>query len=71
MRIKAPEATYAIFSYAGHISEIRSVFRAILGEWLPASGRQHANAPTLERYGAAFDPMTGNGGYEIWIPLKS
>jgi AraC family transcriptional regulator len=27
-------------------------------------------APMLERYGDAFDPRTGNGGLEIWVPVK-
>ena len=25
----------------------------------------------FERYGADFDPATGNGGLEIWIPIKT
>ena len=30
-----------------------------------------ADAPDFERYDEAFDPRTGNGGLEVWIPLKS
>jgi AraC family transcriptional regulator len=25
----------------------------------------------FERYGGAFDPRTGNGGLEIWVPVKA
>ena len=30
-----------------------------------------ADASNFERYTEAFDPRTGLGGVEIWIPLKS
>ena len=29
-----------------------------------------ADAPSFERYGKKFDPRTGNGGFEIWLPVK-
>jgi AraC family transcriptional regulator len=70
-RIRIPEQRFAVFAHGGHIAEIRAVFRAIFGSWLPASGYQLADAPTLEKYGPAFDPATGRGGYEIWLPVKS
>jgi AraC family transcriptional regulator len=28
-------------------------------------------APNFERYDEKFDPMTDNGGLEIWVPIKS
>jgi AraC family transcriptional regulator len=37
---------------------------------LPASGLKAADAPNFERYDANFDPVTGNGGLEIWIPVR-
>jgi predicted transcriptional regulator YdeE len=33
-------------------------------------GLQTAEAPEFERYGETIDGMTGNGGAEIWIPIK-
>ena len=44
--------------------------RAIWSEWLPRSGRQIEELPTLERYGPEFDARTGNGGLEVWLPVK-
>jgi AraC family transcriptional regulator len=38
--------------------------------WLPASGLKLADAPNFERYDDNFDPLTGNGGLEIWVPVK-
>lgn len=70
-RLRVPAQSYAVFAHSGGIGEIRSVIRAIWGEWLPNSGKQLADAPSLERYGKDFDPRTGSGGFEIWVPLKS
>jgi len=27
------------------------------------------DAPNFERYDERFDPLTGNGGFEIWVPV--
>lgn len=70
-RLRVPAVQFAVFDYPGHISEIQAVFRAIYGEWLPQSGRESSDAPAIERYDERFDPATGRGGYEIWVPLKS
>jgi AraC family transcriptional regulator len=31
---------------------------------------QAADAPNYERYDENFDPLTGDGGLEIWIPVR-
>jgi AraC family transcriptional regulator len=69
-RVRIPEARYAIFSHREHISTVRRTVNTIWNEWLPASGHVAADAPFFERYDAKFDPRTGNGGFEIWTPLK-
>jgi AraC family transcriptional regulator len=28
------------------------------------------DAPNFERYDEKFDPATGNGGLEIWVPVR-
>jgi AraC family transcriptional regulator len=30
-----------------------------------------ADAPDFERYGEDFDPKSGTGNVEIWIPLEA
>jgi AraC family transcriptional regulator len=30
-----------------------------------------ADAPNFERYGPDFDPRTGTGVVEIWVPIKA
>lgn len=70
-RVRIPAQRYAVFTHRNHISEIRRTWLTILNKWLPESGLQAANTPEFERYGEEFDPRTGNGGLEIWIPLRA
>jgi AraC family transcriptional regulator len=69
-RVRIPEARYAVFSHKDHISTIRRTVNTIWNHWLPASGLKAADAPNFERYDENFDSLTGNGGLEIWIPVK-
>ena|SRR6185437_7127190 len=70
-RVRIPAQRYALFRHAEHISTIRRTVNTIWSRWLPQSGHEAADAPNFERYAEAFDPRTGLGGVEIWIPLKS
>ena len=69
-RVRIPEQKYAVFTHSDHISTIRRTINTIWNHWLPASGMKAADAPNFERYDEKFDPATGNGGLEIWIPVK-
>jgi AraC family transcriptional regulator len=70
-RIRLPAQRYAVFSHRGHISTIRSTVYTIWNKWLPESGLAVADAPDFERYDDRFDPKSGSGVVEIWIPMKS
>jgi len=69
-RVRIPAQRYAVFSHGDHVSTIIRTVNTIWNHWLPASGLQVADAPNFERYGEAFDPLTGNGGFEIWVPVR-
>jgi AraC family transcriptional regulator len=69
-RVRIPEQKYAVFTHSEHISTIRRTVNTIWNHWLPASGMKAADAPNFERYDEKFDPATGNGGLEIWIPVR-
>jgi AraC family transcriptional regulator len=69
-RLRIPEHKYAVFSIRDHISTIRRAWYTIWNQWLPASGCKVAEAPEFERYGEQFNPTTGTGGFEIWIPVE-
>jgi len=70
-RVRIGEQRYAVFAHGGHISTIRRTVNTIWNHWLPSSGFKAADAPSFERYDEAFDPVTGDGGFEIWVPIKS
>jgi AraC family transcriptional regulator len=70
-RLRIAPQRYAVFLHREHISAIRRTMNTIWSKWLPESGHEAADAPDFERYGEEFDPKTGNGGLEIWVPIKS
>ena len=69
-RVRIPAQRYAVFTHSEHISTIRRTVGTIWNEWLPGSKLCVADAPNFERYDEKFDPATGNGGLEIWVPVK-
>jgi AraC family transcriptional regulator len=70
-RLRIAAQRYAVFRHAEHISTIRRTWFTIMNAWLPKSGHALADAPEFERYDESFDPATGQGGLEIWIPIKA
>lgn len=70
-RVRIAEHRYVVFTHTGHISGIRGTWYTILNQWFPQSGHEIADAPDFERYDDGFDPQTGNGKVEIWLPLRS
>ena len=69
-RMRIPPQKYAVFSHTAHVASIRSTWNTIWTQWLPNSGHEVVDAPDFERYGPQFDPQTGLGGFEIWLPVK-
>lgn len=68
--LRIPAQTYAVFSHTAHISEMRRTLYTIWNKWMPESGKTPEDAPHFERYGPEFNPMTGMGLVEIWVPVK-
>ena len=63
---------YAVFVHAGHVSTIPETIDAIWTRWAPDCGlRVSHDAPCFERYTPEFDPGTGLGGMEVWVPLEA
>jgi AraC family transcriptional regulator len=69
--VRLPAQRYAVFAHRKHVSSIPDTIEAIWRKWLPNSGHQPADTPSFERYGQDFNPQTGMGGIEIWIPLQA
>jgi AraC family transcriptional regulator len=69
--IRLPAQRWAVFPHDGHVTIIASIILAVFQQALPASQLAPGDTPNLlERYGASFDPQTGEGGFEIWVPVK-
>ena len=70
--IRLPAQRYAVFTHRGHITTIVSAASAIFRDWLPGAGYTLGDMPDfLEHYDENFDPWTGAGGFEMWLPLKA
>ena len=70
-RLRLAPQRYAVFTHPGHVSEIRATCHAIFSDVLPASDLEPVDAPFLEVYPETFDPQTGRGGLEIWVPVAA
>jgi len=68
-RISIPAGRYAVFTHKAHISEIGNTVYTIWNKSLPDLGLNHRQAPDFERYDRRFNPKTGRGPVEIWIPV--
>jgi predicted transcriptional regulator YdeE len=67
--------TIAVFPFDRHILEFRTFVHAVFGTELALAGLKPApggpGVPDyIERYGVAFDPLTGKGGFELLVPVK-
>jgi AraC family transcriptional regulator len=70
-RLRVPPLTYAVFRHEGHISSIQASWGAIWQHALRDAGLQAADGPAIERYGAEFDGDSGEGGVELWVPIRA
>jgi len=73
---KSPQQKYAIFCHRENVARLRDAIHAIFSTWLPSSGQTLAHptpaSPNLvEYYGESFDPESGTGDMEVWIPIKA
>jgi AraC family transcriptional regulator len=62
-------ASYAVFVHPGHVSALRRTHYTIWNKWAPESGKKITSSPNFEKYGQDFDPVTGRGMIEIWMPV--
>ena len=72
--VNIPAQKYLVFPHGEHVSKLHLTCEMI-SEWLPTSGYEAAKTPGapdfFERYSEEFDPQTGMGGIEVWIPIKA
>ncbi len=68
--LKLEGRRYAVFTHTEHVSSIPQTIGTIWTKWAPDCGLKIAHAPCFERYTSEYNPTTGMGGMEIWIPLE-
>jgi len=65
-----PERDYAVFTHEGSVETLKQTMGAIWQDWIPKADRKaDTSIGFLERYGEGFDPKTGSGDIEVWVPL--
>lgn len=69
-RLRLARQHYAVFRHPGHISEMRSVWHTLWADWIPSRLKRMPDAPFFELYPESFDPQSGDGGFEIWLPVE-
>lgn len=69
--VDIPAGRYAVFRHSGHISDLPRTVYTIWNKSLPDLDLEPAEAPDFELYDKRFDPRTGRGVVEIWIPISS
>lgn len=70
-RLRIPPQTYAVFEHRDHVSSIAGTWRAIWEHGLADAALRPADGPAFEVYAEGFNPVTGAGGFEIWVPVTS
>jgi AraC family transcriptional regulator len=69
--MRLPAQRWAVFPHEGHVTTIASTIHAVFAQALPAAGLTAGDMPDLlERYDGRFNPWTGAGGLEIWVPVE-
>lgn len=73
--VSIPAHRYAVFPHREHVSKLRDTVDAVFHKWLPESGLEAGADPEtpdfFERYTEEFNPRTGMGGMEVWVPVQS
>jgi AraC family transcriptional regulator len=67
--VTLPGGTWARFVVADGIEVMPEVWAEIHGHWLKQPDWQPRPGPSVEFYPPAFNGATGQGGYEIWVPV--
>lgn len=64
-----PANTYAMFTHRGHISDLSKTLYTIWNKMLPDAELEPKEGPDFELYDRRFNPTTGFGEVELWIPI--
>jgi AraC family transcriptional regulator len=66
--ITLPGGRWARFATKAHVSAMQDMWEEIYSDWI-GKGLTPREGPSVEFYPPAFDGATGEGGYEIRVPV--
>ena len=66
---EVPACKYAVFTHQGSLDHLQETVGYIFGTWLPESEYELTGTADFELYDGRFNPHTGSGEFEIWIPI--
>ncbi|MBC8125031.1 MAG: AraC family transcriptional regulator [Candidatus Kapabacteria bacterium] len=67
--VVAPAGKYAMFTFDEHISKFPEFIDAVWSKYFPASGYTKRKALDFERYDERWNPVTGSGPVDYYIPI--
>jgi AraC family transcriptional regulator len=67
--ITLPSGNWARFATKAHISAMQDMWGEIYRDWMGQDRLTPRDGPSTEFYPVEFDGQTGEGGYEIWLPV--
>lgn len=67
--VDIPQSYYAVFTHQGSVGTIAQSMDYVFGQWLPNSTYEPTGTPDFELYDERFNPMTGSGAFDIYVPL--
>lgn len=65
-----PAGKYAVFTHKGHIGDFPKTVYSVWNKGIPDAELTPTDAPNFELYDKRFNPVTGRGEVEIWIPIS-
>lgn len=66
----APPGRYAVFTHKGTPAKLEHTLRYIFGSWLPKSGEELRDAPTLTCRHENYNPNSEDSMTDIYVPVK-
>ena len=64
-----PDDRYAVFMHSGHISDMPKTVYTIWNKTMPEADLSPSGGIEIELYDQRFDPQTGRGSVEVWVPI--
>jgi AraC family transcriptional regulator len=69
-QVLAPAGRWLRMSSRAHVSDVGRAWSELYDEWLPELALKLRPSVVIEYYPPEFDGRTGEGGWELWVPVE-